>query len=59
MLKRKRNARNKVERYKKRLVALGNLQRKSEIGDIYSLVIKYATIKTVLSVAVARNLKIR
>src|SRR4051794_1951387 len=59
VLKRKRNSRNEVERYKARLVALGNLQRRNETGDIYSLVVKYAIVRAVLGVAAARDLEIR
>ena len=59
MLRRKRNARNEVKRYKARLVILDNLQRKGEIGDIYSSVVKYATVRAVLAIAAARDLELR
>src|SRR5262249_26031021 len=59
ILKRKRNTRNKIERYKARLVILGNLQRRSEIGDIYSPVVKYATVRAILGIAAVRDYEIR
>ena len=58
MLRRKKNAKNEVERYKARLIILGNLQQKNNIRDIYSLVVKYAIIRVVLGIAAIRNLKI-